>query len=42
MIDAKDKSAAEFYDHFNFLPLTRVPKSHFLPLSKALKKLGTK
>ncbi|QDT00382.1 hypothetical protein [Adhaeretor mobilis] len=42
VVDAKDNSSAEFYEHFGFLELARDPRSLFLPLSKAIKKLGTK
>ena len=42
VVDAKDKNATAFYEHFGFLKLGRNPKTLFLPLSAALKKLGRK
>jgi GNAT superfamily N-acetyltransferase len=42
VVDAKDKSAAAFYEHFGFLKLGRSPLTLFLPLSEAVKKLGKK
>jgi ribosomal protein S18 acetylase RimI-like enzyme len=41
IVDAKDKNAVAFYEHFGFLKLARNPKTLFLPLSNAVKKLGT-
>jgi ribosomal protein S18 acetylase RimI-like enzyme len=40
VVEAKDNHAVAFYEHFGFLPLTQSPKTLFLPLSKAIKKLG--
>lgn len=42
VVDAKDKNAASFYEHFGFLKLTRGPLTLFLPLSDAVKRLGKK
>jgi ribosomal protein S18 acetylase RimI-like enzyme len=41
VVDAKNKNAVAFYEHFGFLKLARNPKTLFLPLSNAVKKLGT-
>jgi len=40
VVDAKDKNAVAFYEHFGFLPLSRSPKTLFLPISKAIKNLS--
>ncbi|TWT86719.1 Acetyltransferase (GNAT) family protein [Pseudobythopirellula maris] len=40
VVDAKDISATRFYEHFGFLKLGRDPRTLFLPLSTAVKKLG--
>ncbi len=42
VVDAKDGNAAKFYEHFGFAKLTRGPRTLFLPISKAIKKLGRK
>ena len=42
VVDAKDKNAVAFYEHFGFLPLSRSPRTLFLPISKAIKKLNKK
>jgi len=42
VVDAKDKNAVAFYEHFGFLPLSRSPRTLFLPISKAIKKLSNK
>lgn len=39
VVDAKDKRAERFYEHFGFLKLARSPGSLFLPISDALKSL---
>ncbi|MBX3435346.1 MAG: GNAT family N-acetyltransferase [Pirellulales bacterium] len=39
VVDAKDKKAEMFYEHFGFLKLARSPTSLFLPISEALKSL---
>ena len=40
VVDAKDKEAIAFYEHFGFLKLARKPLTLLLPLSAAVKKLG--
>lgn len=40
VVDALDAKAARFYEHFGFLKLARDPRTLFLPLSTAVKKLG--
>lgn len=42
VVDAKDNNAVRFYEHFGFLKLARRPRTLFLPLSSAVKKLGSK
>lgn len=42
VVDAKDDNAVRFYEHFGFLKLGRNPRTLFLPLSAAIKKLGKK
>ena len=42
VVDAKDSKAARFYEHFGFLKLGKNPRTLFLPLSTAIKKLGKK
>jgi len=42
VVDAKDKNAVAFYEHFGFLPLSRSPRTLFLPISKAIKNLSKK
>jgi ribosomal protein S18 acetylase RimI-like enzyme len=42
VVDAKDKQAAAFYEHFGFSKLSSNPLTLFLPLSTAVKKLGAK
>ena len=42
VVDAKDKKAVAFYEHFGFLTLSRSPSTLFLPLSEAMKKLGNR
>lgn len=42
VVDAKDNSAIRFYEHSGFLKLGRYPKTLFLPISGAIKKLGKK
>lgn len=39
-VDAKSSSAVKFYEHFGFLKLTKSPRTLFLPLSAAIKKLA--
>lgn len=39
LVDAKDKNATAFYEHFGFLKLARSPRTLFLPLSKAIKRV---
>lgn len=41
VVDAKDPSAAAFYEHFGFTKLARRSKTLFLPLSTGVKNLGT-
>ncbi|MAT70118.1 MAG: GNAT family N-acetyltransferase [Planctomycetaceae bacterium] len=41
VVDAKDAKAARFYEHFGFLKLGSNPRTLFLPISAAVKKLGT-
>ena len=42
VVDAKDSQATAFYEHFGFVKLARSPRTLFLPLSAAIKKLGNK
>lgn len=42
VVDAIDNKAAAFYEYFGFLKLSRSPRTLFLPLSDAVKKLGSK
>jgi len=42
VVDAKDKNATAFYEHFGFLKLSNNPRMLFLPISKAMKKLAKK
>ncbi|TWT87539.1 hypothetical protein Mal64_30800 [Pseudobythopirellula maris] len=42
VVDAIDNNAARFYKHFGFLKLGRDPRTLFLPLNTAVKKLGGK
>ncbi len=42
VVDAKDRNAASFYEHFGFLKLSRDPQTLFLPISTAIKSLGKK
>jgi len=42
VVDAKDKNAVAFYEHFGFLPLSRSQRTLFLPISKAIKNLSKK
>ena len=42
VVDALDNNAVRFYEHFGFRKLGRGPKTLFLPLSTAVKKLGKK
>lgn len=42
VVDAINNTAARFYEHFGFLKLGSNPKTLFLPLSAAVKKLGKK
>ena len=42
VVDAKDRSAVAFYEHFGFQQLSRSSKTLFLPISKAIKDLGKK
>lgn len=40
VVDAIDEKAAKFYEHFGFIKLGRAPRTLFLPISPAIKKLG--
>jgi GNAT superfamily N-acetyltransferase len=40
VVDAIDQKASQFYEHYGFLKLGRTPRTLFLPLSPAIKKLG--
>ncbi|WP_145281479.1 GNAT family N-acetyltransferase [Pirellulimonas nuda] len=40
VVDARDATAAAFYAHHGFLPLTGTPRTLFLPLSDAVQKLA--
>ena len=42
VVEAKDKNAAAFYEHFGFLKLAQSSRTLFLPMSKALKSLVKK
>ena len=42
VVDAKDKKATAFYEHFGFLKLAQSSRTLFLPISKALKSLVKK
>jgi predicted GNAT family N-acyltransferase len=40
VVDAKDAQAAAYYERFGFVRLTSSPRTLFLPLTEAIKKLG--